>query len=434
MSCQKNCKCCNIEVTQERFLYLAEQGKLKSCQTYKITDIQNGLFVTTITNSTFSNEASLSFLAPDYTLHAQYHSTDGAIANNSIVTWGGYYWTNNTGGSVTPDLPDEFDIDSNLTGWTKVSKSVANGYVEIMLSVEVLNTGSLSITKVSDALCNTYPALNALDDANYSYTILSWLSNSFPPSIVNSLNVFFTNNKIVDGALGANSTTKRAEIKRCLLDGGASIGGNTLIGIEDQYSNIVNCVLNGAGTAIHVNNLTDSELSNISLTGSNIRFEHNIIYRCSITNLSYSANDSKFKMNSLSFEEPTIIDLTGWTRDVIGVTIQGGKGWFTITHDFATSPLNSGSSVYYNLIPNGARVTNIITYGNATGVAGAQLAFGLESDAPNLLAAAVLATVNAGQVYNNVSTAATANRSLQIAASVANVTGGSVTVKVEFVI
>jgi hypothetical protein len=104
-----------------------------------------------------------------------------------------------------------------------------------------------------------------------------------------------------------------------------------------------------------------------------------------------------------------------------------------IIHDSA-SPLNSGSSVYYNLIPNGARITNITTVGNASGGAGAELAFGLESDAPNLLAAAVLATVNAGQFYNNISTPATANRSLQIAASVANVTGGSVTVKVEFVL
>jgi len=125
-----------------------------------------------------------------------------------------------------------------------------------------------------------------------------------------------------------------------------------------------------------------------------------------------------------------ISDIDGAVNEVYN--INGGRFFFT--HDFATSPLNSGNSILYNYIPEGARVVNITTFGNATGGAGAQLAFGIESDAPNLLPAAVLATVNAGQTYSNISTAATANRSLQIAASVANVTGGSVTVKVEFVL
>jgi hypothetical protein len=58
-NCKKNCICCNIEVTSERFLYLAENSQLKKCQTYKITDIQNGLYVETLTNSTFSPTATL---------------------------------------------------------------------------------------------------------------------------------------------------------------------------------------------------------------------------------------------------------------------------------------------------------------------------------------------------------------------------------------
>lgn len=128
------------------------------------------------------------------------------------------------------------------------------------------------------------------------------------------------------------------------------------------------------------------------------------------------------------------LDLTGFTQDIIGETIENRKGWFTITHNFSANPLNSGSSVLYNIIPEEARVTNIKTFGTATGGAGATLAFGIDTDAPNLLTSAVLATVNAGQTYNLVSTPATANRSLNITAGISNVTGGEVTVLVEFVL
>jgi len=75
-------------------LALVSGNTLEFPSTYKITDIKNGLYVETLSGNTFKSEATLSFLAPDYSLHAQYHSTDGAIANGATVTWGGFYWTN----------------------------------------------------------------------------------------------------------------------------------------------------------------------------------------------------------------------------------------------------------------------------------------------------------------------------------------------------
>ncbi len=129
------------------------------------------------------------------------------------------------------------------------------------------------------------------------------------------------------------------------------------------------------------------------------------------------------------------LDLTGFATDIVSETYQSGDGWFTITHDFMASPLNSGSSLFYNLIPNGARITSIQAIGNSlTGGGGATLAFGLETDAPNLIAADTLANVNSGKTYSGFSAAATANRSLAITAGVANVTGGSVTVRIELIV
>jgi hypothetical protein len=82
-----------------------------------------------------------------------------------------------------------------------------------------------------------------------------------------------------------------------------------------------------------------------------------------------------------------------------------------------------------------SRITSIQAIGNSlTGGGGATLAFGLETDAPNLIAADTLTNVNSGKTYSGFSTAATANRSLVITAGVANVTGGTLTVKVEFIL
>jgi len=87
----------------------------------------------------------------------------------------------------------------------------------------------------------------------------------------------------------------------------------------------------------------------------------------------------------------------------------------------------------YNLIPSGARLTNCtIVPSSITGGGGATLRVGLETDdvSYGLAATAVGSVTNT--VVNTVSNAATANRGLQLTAGVANITGGSVTVKVEF--
>lgn len=123
-----------------------------------------------------------------------------------------------------------------------------------------------------------------------------------------------------------------------------------------------------------------------------------------------------------------VIDLTGFTTDINGETIEAGKGWFTITHNFATSPLTSVSSVLYNLIPTGARLTNITAIGTLTGT---NIEIGLETDDEGLINAAVgLLPLE----WSSISNAATDNRSLKIKATGGDIKGGELTVKVEFVL
>lgn len=487
MSCGKNCKCCNIEVTQERFLYLAEHGKLKSCQTYKITDIQNGLFITTIDNSTFDHQAELSFLAPDYTLHAQYHSTDGAIANNTIVTWGGFYWKNTSGGAVTPDLPDEVNIDSNSALFTKINKSLVNGYAEVILSVIIAN--DLSIEIVTDNYNNTI-----------NNTILSNFGLTYENTAINNNVAKFNDGWVITNSRGdefsihSNRAISTPIIKRCNLSSGQFIVNNEGVGTLDvtyiensqgvqgqhlhlSYNKNVNIVGNSTIDESELNNLSYQE--NITITGDgnfmasgyfdSSSFEKNItivgnknefnsrefIYDSGIDNFNIQCDGFLFynvrltngsvlsnfttSTNGRTISDLVIasksIDLTGFDRDIIGERIEGGKGWFTITHDFATSPLNSGNSVYYNLIPTGARLTNCtIIPSSLSGGAGATLRVGLETDDVSYgLAATAIGSIT-NTVVNTVSNTATGNRSLQLTAGVNNITGGTVTIKVEFVI
>jgi len=424
-----------FSVLQAEFLALAATSSLQYPAVYLITDIENGLYVQTLTDSTYSNEAILSFLAPDYALHAQYHSSDGAVANGATVTWGGFYWTNNTGGAVTPDLPDNFDIDSDLTGWTKVSKSVANGYNQIQLSAMIATVGSnIIVSVIKDKWANSYNSFISVTNADFDYEGIGWLNNEVPPNQNQNSLVFCINNRVSDASLISNNSKNLGIIKRCLIEDGGGMCNNLFSGVTDIYSSIENCVVSNDST-LSDNKLYDSRFKDCNIIGSFCNVEHNVLTKCNIENLTLNSSSQKFIVNTFTFEDTVTFDFTGWVRDVVGVTIQSGSGWFTITHDFSTSPLNSGSSVFYNLIPSGARITSIQAIGTSlTGGGGATLAFGLETDAPTLIAADTLANVNAGKTYAGFSTPATANRSLVITAGVNNVTGGTVTVKVEFIL
>lgn len=176
-------------------------------------------------------------------------------------------------------------------------------------------------------------------------------------------------------------------------------------------------------------------LTGCSITQDNLFFQRITIINAWLKNATDIAI-SDFKIsgqtNTWDAEIPPqpnlVIDLTGFTTDINGETIEAGKGWFTVTHDFATSPLTSGSSMLYNLIPTGARLTNITAIGPLTGT---NIEIGLETDDEGLINAAVgLLPLE----WSSISNAATANRSLKIKATGGDITSGTLTVKVEFVL
>lgn len=456
-----------ISKTQAQFFALVSSSSLDFPAVYKITDIQNGLYIDTLSASTFSPSATLSFLAPDYTLHAQYHSSDGAIADGAIVTWGGYYWENVSGGAVTPDLPDEVDIDSNGALFSRISKSVVNGYVAIVLNA-IIDT-SLVVTKVIDQYNNSIE----IKSDDYTYTAVGYENYQWNLSSNGFYNnqAFISNNVLATGGkILSNQTVSGTFIVRNKVDATSGIVKNSGLGNDLQVSEIRNCVVSNVGF-IAGNELHLSAIKNTTVDGAG---SGAAIDECHLTNLSFiedcsiTASDCYFAscwfdresglrnvnltvtssaLNCVELYDQTIIedyaptvaiqstsitcnsdlDLTGFDREFHG-NLENGKGWFAITHDFTTSPLNSGSSVLYNLIPQGAIITGLIASGSLTGTT---IEIGLETDAEGLINEAVgLLPLE----WSGVSSAATANRSLKIKAAGGNITAGTLTVKVEFTV
>lgn len=482
-----------IQVTQAEFLTLVNNSSLVYPAIYEITNIQNGLFLQTYSNNQFDPEGLMLFLAPDYSLHEQYHANDGAIANGDIVTWGGYYWQNTSGGAVTPDLPDEVSIDSNSALFTKISKSVANGYEEVVCTA-VVNPDNLNVVLFTDNYNNT---LN-----NY---VVGFFGISYENTMVNKPSIQFnegwciTNCKVTGtGYILGNKSVSTPGIRRCELASGKSIksitnmegvgtmdvsyiencdgltgnhchlsyckniditGGSTVdenelnnlsyienitingdsnfiaSGYLDSSSFDKNITITGDGNEFNTREyLGDSGIDGFTITANNFAFKNVRLENASVlSNFTTSTNDRQiidFHVSSKS------IDLSGFDRDIVGERIVGGKGWFAIEHNFSTSPLNSGSSVFYNLIPTGARITSINAIGNSlSGGVGALLNFGLETDSPTYITPTAIATLNSsGASATGFSAAATANRSLEIKATVANVNSGTVKVLVEFIV
>jgi len=541
LRCKANCGSVGsvIEITKAAFLALVSADSLKYPVTYKITDVDNGLWVETLSNNTFSLDATISLFVPDYVasgtnLGQMDANTIPSVGVGEKVIWGDHYWSNTTGAPVTPVIVDEIE----LTGLVKEIKESGSSYAlktyrcglseNLDILIITSDTGSvwainsilvqagltgiyiyaplsktnlianniLSVNNNNGEFTITCSDIGTLIVANNSGTMKNIIIDGFENEVANNIssgNGSYYYIKLSSGSrfknnnISAASETGTVQLGFIELFDNCEVNDNVIVGNgvmwdirtgenckinsnevnggfvdfvysgfsdidQMQFDEVNGNILNGISVFIElINQLGYSKFNNNTFNGdmSGGRWSGFQMFRSEITDNIINAdniiwkdiwltdaklrNATDIQIQNCTFESIDL-NLTGFTQDIIGETIQSGKGWFTITHDFATTPVNAGSSVLYNIIPNGARVTNIKTFGTATGGAGATLAFGIDTDAPSLLPAAVLATVNAGQTYNSVSTPATANRSLAITAAVGNVTGGEITVLVEFVL
>ncbi len=149
-----------------------------------------------------------------------------------------------------------------------------------------------------------------------------------------------------------------------------------------------------------------------------------------------NATDVFFTNSEFCFEKYNLktIDFTGFSKTIASETVVGNQGLFCVSYDFTVNPLSSPNSLLFNLIPTGARITEIKAIGDGlSGGVGATLTIGLQTDDESLVTGN-LAAINSVATYTTASVAATTNRSLKVTAGVANVTGGTIRIQVSFVL
>jgi hypothetical protein len=132
-------------------LQLTDLNQLTFPATYKVTDIQNGLFIETLSANAFSPNATLSLFVPNYTasgnnLGQMDFSSIPSVGAGQYVIWGDYYWINNTASPITPTITDDVTLGGGLT---KLAKS--SGSIYDILNLECVVDASLNIGSIYNA-------------------------------------------------------------------------------------------------------------------------------------------------------------------------------------------------------------------------------------------------------------------------------------------
>jgi hypothetical protein len=452
---------------------------------------------------------------------------------------------NTSGGSATPNLTSEAILD-NTGGFTKITKSVANGYAPILLNVMVTeslfvfyandeNGNEVTVNEVLNALIGFNPidvfqwndqrvfnnsvlvCNNKLIQANcaifqnkgdFAYEATNKIASISQNLLTNSTycainnNLSYVGSKIYRNTLSGIGSEIRSihQDSRCLVSGNVLSGAATTIEgyYQTRLCRITNNVLsgnpstNGSVTIAYGQQDDDCEMdgntlsgdgaqffdnpqreachiNGNTLSGDNTRISHIVQYNndecndntisannesiglvfqdgntnklnnCTITAGNSIQNirmsNSEITNASVKLSEINVqgidLNLTGFTTDIVSETYQSGDGWFAIRHDFTASPLNSGSSVLYNLIPTGAILNSLSI--SATSLNGSSIDIGMNTDNESAVSLPT-SLLNGTTTKADVSVGATANRSLSIKANGGNITAGSITIKVEFTI
>ena len=526
-----------IEATKAEFLALVTANDLTYPATYKITDIDNGLFIEALSENTFATSGTLSLFVPDYNasgvnLGQMDAVTIPTIAANDMVIWGDHYWVNETASPITPTIIDVVTLDGGLTQIVKASGSIYDVIeypcqTDASLNVISVSSNTGSTWSISSAIANDggngshiYAQLNdaivVVDNltstlnhkgrleasspfiqgeviVNNSAKMTSFFINGNGNEVsgnkssgeggydgINLINVSRFKDNEISGAvtevaqmgfielfdncemiankcLGNNSviwdvrTGENCKFNQNILNSNAVNQGSCGFADVDmmQFDEVIGNELNGDDAVVQVLNMFgyskfnkntfNGAMSSGSL-GSFCQFQ---LYNSEITDNTFNQdfmywreitlhnaklrNATDIQVQNCTFDDIDL-DLTGFTTDIIGQTIQSRKGWFTYKRNLDTSPILTTYTILHNIIPIGERITNLVIRGSANGNS---IQIGLSGDDESLL---VLPTSLLNNQLITVSNAATANRSLLIKALTDPITIGEITVKCEFVL
>jgi hypothetical protein len=243
-----------IEVTKSEFITLIGGDDLIFPATYKITDIENGLWLETLSANSYNPQGILSLLIPDYTVAPQLVMGQSVTIGDKL-SWGGQIWENTSGNN--PDYVSQTELEA--TDWDLVPKSLANDYVAIQLNAVYDFTNDIFLFASQDGTQNEYSlsqVLASFQGGNAIYAN-SWQTNintsqgltqnnSLTGVIVNNTKVQILENSGA-GNIAKNFGDADSKIQLNDIESGSSIGSNVLFNGSIYELNIVTNGNNNSG-------------------------------------------------------------------------------------------------------------------------------------------------------------------------------------------
>lgn len=305
----------------------------------------------------------------------------------------------------------------------------------------------------------------------------------------------YSNNTITDGGKLVSITSHNSEIKNCTISGdgdndigygrqqdacviydcqltgvackieafqqnnNSAIGGISFTGTDNTmsavYQQIMDTVknINVTGDGFFMGAITQkgySTLSNFNISANNSAVTNITMANGYIDSVSHIVSArvmknvlvrnariskiSEISVTDCSFENCTL-RLAGFASDINNVTINGKSGTFSYSVDFASNALTSGNFINFGLIPNNSVVTSLnFVASSLSGTGAPMLQLGIPTDDPNYGFTATAIGVLASTPKLTFSNKTTDNRPLRLTASGGDVTGGKISVTVQFTI
>jgi hypothetical protein len=178
----------------------------------------------------------------------------------------------------------------------------------------------------------------------------------------------------------------------------------------------------------HYNHSVDIDNYTITKAGTfQLNFGNNLEFtNCTDLNI----ENSSFSFTKLPLQTFNALnDIT-----IVNQTIDGNAGSLSFKIDFSATTLTAGNSFVIGLLPTGSYATDaVLIVSGLSGGAGALLRVGIPTDSADYITAATALASVVNAKISTLSAITTGNRGIEVAATVANITGGTISIKVDFV-
>lgn len=424
-----------INILYNDLQILLNNNLLVTGQYYKITDKgDNGILIQSTDINKLNTECIRFMLCPKYYDIDLFDGNDWLGVWNPTLTpsignltiWGGYVWESITG--VVSSSINDANLDP--TDWTKISKTISVYYEERQFNIRYdFNNDWIELQK------DDYGNECGIDYVSFSQGYASDFNTTDLTdwNLTRSSNFIFANNKGLGYWNNSNVTT----IINCIINRGISNNYN-IDNIQDVYN--VGRIQNNndvfqINQCYNINNISnnyniDQGINYCSDIPNGINNNHDIPKIEKINDCSSISNCNNITYGI--YNNNGLLGISNITN--IDNVNNHLSRYFTIIMDFNNNPLIVGIPQFVDvIIDQGVFISEIVAVGNdldpLTDI-GALISIGIDIDDPNYIIPTTLSDYNDGVKLATLSSNKTSisNRKIRVAATVEDVTVGSLTI------